>query len=198
MIVASKYECTIKGALKIRFATPCVDHRWDGHACWGSPLIRGADMISRMFIVIGVCVVLAACGSGDTEQAPSVPSSGVISSDATTPATAMAEDAEQVVARLTSAGMCYPPSDSMAQGMDPTTVCMESPDDQVAGPALLVVPSPWSAADMATTSTCTSMSDLDKFGIIAGDTWFVQPTMNQPRSAMENYAAITTYKQACG
>ncbi len=157
-------------------------------------------MISRLFIVVGVGVVLAACASGEKASAPSPSPSGPGSSNLATPAMPAAADAEEVVARLASAGMCYSPSESIAEAMGDATVCMESPNDQFAG--LVVSPRPWSSAAAAASSACTGMSDLDKFGIISGGTWYMQPTTNQTRSVMENYADITggewlTWKRAC-
>lgn len=112
-----------------------------------------------------------------------------------------ASTAEQAASLLADAGLCYPTSESIAKNMGDVEVCMKSPDDSYVG--VLISPQAWGPEVARENSGCSANSDLDNYGVVTGESWYLQATMRQPRAVMEKYAQITggeliTWKVACG
>lgn len=110
-----------------------------------------------------------------------------------------AADANAAASLLAAAGLCYPPSQQIQEAMGKDfIVCLRSQTSQY--DATLISRDPWEPT--STEPQCSQTPVPDKFGIVAGDTWFLTPTVNQPRGVMQKYAQVTggtwlTWRQAC-
>ncbi len=111
-----------------------------------------------------------------------------------------AADASAAASLLANAGLCYPPSKSIEKAMGKDfIVCLRDPTSL---DGALISKHPWTPVGAQTVPQCSETPTPDKFGIVAGDSWFLTPTVNQPRAVMQKYAQVTggewlTWRRAC-